>query len=110
MVATNENVQFDFNEDFGDSNYKSCFARSCVVNSQFHSKSLDLRQLQKLHKDEDNRTFNNNNGSGHQAQVPQEVTSLMFSTDFLKSKYKVRLFYILYIASLGIKVILDRNY
>lgn len=52
MCTNNENVQFDLSADFGDSNYKSCFARSVAVNSQHHSKSLDLRQLQKPTKDE----------------------------------------------------------
>lgn len=45
-------VQFDFSADFGDSNYKSCFARSVAVNSQFHSKSLDVRQLQRCFKED----------------------------------------------------------
>ncbi|GLV42696.1 uncharacterized protein CBL_03436 [Carabus blaptoides fortunei] len=61
MVATNDKVQFDFNADFGDSNYKSCFARSVVVNSQFQTKSLDLRQLQKVYKDEQDKRINPNN-------------------------------------------------
>lgn len=64
MVATNDKVKFDFNADFCDSNYKSCFARSCVVNSQFNlSKSLDLRHLDKskeeLEKNRDKCVVNN---------------------------------------------------
>lgn len=51
-MCTNNDVQFDFSADFADSNYKSCFARSVVVNSQYHGRSLDLRQLQMGPKEE----------------------------------------------------------
>lgn len=39
-----EKVQLDFGSDFDDSNYKSCFARSVAVNSQFKQS-----QCPKLH-------------------------------------------------------------
>lgn len=79
MVATNEKVQFDFNADFGDSNYKSCFARSVVVNSQFQTKSLDIRQLQRVYKDEQDKRTNTGNNSvcmEPAAAVPSEVIRL----------------------------------
>ncbi|XP_072400017.1 uncharacterized protein [Diabrotica undecimpunctata] len=41
-----DNLQYDFNSEFENRNYKSCFARSMAVNSQYKPpKSLDYQQM-----------------------------------------------------------------
>ncbi|CAH1366742.1 unnamed protein product [Tenebrio molitor] len=53
-----EKVNFDWGEDFDDGNYKSCFARSVAVNSQYKQLRMsDPRQLQPEEKDSSQESF-----------------------------------------------------
>ncbi|RZC36536.1 hypothetical protein BDFB_013462 [Asbolus verrucosus] len=47
-----EKVNFNWGLDFDDTNYKSCFARSVAVNSQYKQlRTSDMQQLQPEEKD-----------------------------------------------------------
>jgi hypothetical protein len=58
LKMVSEKVNFDWGEDFDDGNYKSCFARSVAVNSQYKQLRMsDPRQLQLEEKDSSQESF-----------------------------------------------------
>lgn len=63
LTMLSDKVDFDVNSDFQDNNnYKSCFARSVVVNSQYQQEQQLKRQLQ-------NKGIRENRGDSFQAKA-----------------------------------------